>query len=187
MSKKTLAAIVESKNDYLVVVKKNQKTLYKQIDSHTKSITPTLEFKQTETTRDRLTHRIIKVFTPPMLIDPRWVGVNCVVSVFRYGTRSNQNYTSSDVTFYLSSLSATSSLIPKGIRQHWTIENRLHWVKDVVAQEDTSPQLQGKASTNISILKSWVLNLFRIHGIDSMTEALDTLAHNLKLIKYWLC
>jgi predicted transposase YbfD/YdcC len=168
-----------------VVVKKNQKTLYQQIDSHTNSITPTVEFKHTETTRDRLTHRIVKVFTPPCNLDPLWVGVNSVVTVFRYGTRSDQDYVSSDVTFYLSSLSSTSSLIPKGIRQHWTIENRLHWVKDVVVQEDISPKLQGKASINISILKSWVLNLFRIHGIDSMTEAIDTLAHNLKILKYW--
>lgn len=168
-----------------MVVKKNQKKLHQEIETHTNNTTPIAEFQQTETTRDRLTHRIVKVFTPPVLLDPRWVGANSVVSIFRYGTRGNQDYTSSDVTFYLSSLSPTSSLIPKGIRQHWTIENRLHWVKDVVAQEDTSPQLQGKASTNISILKSWVLNLFRIHGIDSMTEAIDTLAHNLKLMKYW--
>ena len=82
------------------------------------------------------------------------------------------------MTFYLSSLSPISSLIPKGIRQHCPIENRLHWVKDVVTQEDISPQLNGYASTNISILKSWVLNLLRIHGLNSITEAIDTLAHN---------
>ena len=179
-------AIAKTGNDYLVVVKKNQKTLHQQIESHTHKTTAIAEFQQTETTRDRLTNRIVKVFTPPNNLDSRWVGVNSVVTVFRYGTRGNQDYHSSNVTFYLCSLSPTSSLIPKGIRQHWSIENRLHWVKDVVAQEDTSPQLQGKASTNISILKSWVLNLFRIHGIDSMTEAMDTLAHNLKLMKYWL-
>ncbi|MDJ0534140.1 MAG: ISAs1 family transposase [Xenococcaceae cyanobacterium MO_207.B15] len=50
LSKKTISAIIESSNDYLVVVKKNQKTLYQQINSHTNSISPTLEFQQTETT-----------------------------------------------------------------------------------------------------------------------------------------
>ncbi len=105
------------------------------------------------------------------------------MTVFRYGTRGNQDYISSDITFYLSSLSPTSSLIPQGIRQHWAIENRLHWVKDVITEEDISPKLKGQASTNISILKSWVLNLLRIHGIDSIREAIDALSHNLKLIK----
>ena len=178
MSKKTLSAISESRNDYLVVVKKNQKTLHQQIECHTNNTIPIAKFQQTETSRDRLTNRIVKVFTPPNNLDSRWVGVNSVVTVFRYGTRGSQDYHSSDVTFYLSSLSPISSLIPKGIRQHCPIENRLHWVKDVVTQEDISPQLNGYASTNISILKSWVLNLLRIHGLNSITEAIDTLAHN---------
>ena len=103
MSKKTVSTIIESGNDYLVVVKKNQKTLHQQIESHTSLITPTVEFRQTETTRDRLTHRIVKVFTPPSNIHLGWVGVKSVVTVFRYGTRGNQDYRSSDITFYLSS------------------------------------------------------------------------------------
>jgi hypothetical protein len=55
-------------------------------------------------------------------------------------------------------------------------------LKDVVTKEDTSPQLQDKASTNISLIKSWVLNLLRIHGFDSMTEALNYLSNNLPLL-----
>ncbi|MEM7760177.1 MAG: hypothetical protein AAF298_18930 [Cyanobacteria bacterium P01_A01_bin.40] len=68
------------------------------------------------------------------------------------------------------------------IRQHWSIENCRHWVKDVVTKEDTSHQLLGQAATNISLIKSWVLNLLRIHGYDSMTEALSHLSHNLPLL-----
>ena len=180
---KTILTIIESGNDYLVLVKKNQKTLHQQIESHINSTTPTIEFQQAETTRNRLTNRIVKVFTLPVSLDSGWVGVKSVVSVFRHGTRGNQDYCSSDITFYLSSLSAESTKIPQGIRQHWNIENRLHWIKDVVTKEDSSPQLKGHASTNISIFKSWVINLLRIHGIDSITEAIDTLAHNLKLMK----
>ncbi len=182
MPKKTLSTIVESGNDYLVVVKGNQKTLHQQIKSHTNLTTPTRQFQQTEKTRDRLIHRTIEIFTTPANIDSHWAGVNSVIKIFRHGTRGNQDYQSSDITYYVSSLSPTSSLIPHGIRQHWSIENRLHWVKDVIYQEDTSPQLHGLASTNISILKSWVLNLLRIHGYDSIKEAIDSLSHNLKLI-----
>ena len=165
-----------------MVVKKNQKTLYQQIKFHIHNATPTLQFQQTEKTRDRLTNRTVKIFTPPGKLDSRWIGINCVVSVFRHGTRGNIDYQSSDMTFYISSLSPNSSLIPKGIRQHWLIENRLHWVKDVVTKEDISPQLKGKASTNISLLKSWVLSLLRVHGYESISEAIDILSHNLKLI-----
>ena len=169
-------------NDYLVVVKKNQKTLHKQIELHTSSIEPTRHFHSCQKTRNRLIHRTIEVFSAPSKLDPRWLGVKCVIKIFRSGTRGDRDYQSPTPTYYISSLPPTSSLIPQGIRRHWSIENRLHWVKDVVTQEDTSPILQGKASTNISLIKSWVLNLLRIHGYDSMTEALSHLSHNLPLL-----
>ncbi len=179
---KTVSTIIASGNDYLVVVKRNQISLHKQIELHASNTTPIGHFQQTEKTRNRLINRTIEVFTPPNSIDSCWVGVNCIIKIFRSGTRGDRDYQSPTPTYYISSLSSTSSLIPQGIRQHWNIENRLHWVKDVITQEDTSPQLQGKASTNISLIKSWVLNLVRIHGIDSMTEALSHLSHNLPLL-----
>jgi hypothetical protein len=82
------------------------------------------------------------------------------------------------------------------IRTHWHIENRLHWggtdgepaspygvpFKDVVFCEDTSPRLKGLASINLSILKSWVINLLRSQGYDSITEAINYLSHALKAL-----
>ncbi len=117
-----------------------------------------------------------------MNLDDRWTKVSSVIKVFRSGTRGNHHYESDSATYYISSLPPTSALMPQGIRRHWNIENRLHWVKDVITQEDTSPALQGKASTNISLIKSWVLNLLRVHGFDSMTEALDYMSNNLPLL-----
>lgn len=164
------------------MVKKNQKILHRQIESQTLSTTAVRCFRQTEKTRNRLTHRTVEVFSPPLNLDERWVGVNSVVKVFRSGIRGNHDYESDSATYYISSLPPTCSQIPQGIRRHWTIENRLHWIKDVVTQEDNSPQLQGKASTNISIIKSWVINLLRVHGFDSMTEAFSYMSNNLPLL-----
>lgn len=182
MSKKTVSAIIGSGNNYLIVVKRNQKTLHRQIESQTMSAKAISCFEQTEKTRNRLTHRTVEVFYPPSNLDSRWVGVNSIIKIFRSGTRGNHDYESDSATYYISSLPPTSSLIPLGIRRHWGIENRWHWVKDVVAKEDTSPVLQGKASTNISLIKSWVINLLRVHGFDSLTEAISQLSHNLPLL-----
>ena len=48
----------------------------------------------------------------------------------------------------------------------WEIENRLHRVKDVVYEEDTSPQLADFAPINLSLLKSYVLSWFCLNGYD---------------------
>ncbi len=133
-------------------------------------------------TRNRLTHRSVEVFEPPSNLNSDWIGIGSVIKIFRSATRGDRDYQSPSATYYISSLPPTSSLIPQGIRRHWSIENRLHWIKDVVTQEDTSPQLQGQASTNISLLKSWVINLLRVNGFDSMTEALDYMSNNLSLL-----
>lgn len=143
---------------------------------------PIRQYQDTEKTRDRLIQRIIEVFEPPKDIDPQWSGINCVVKVFRQGIRGQQPYQSKEPTYYICSLSAYSSAIPKGVRNHWHIENRLHWIKDVIFQEDISPRLNGFASINLSILKSWVINLLRSQGYDSITEGISYLSHNLKLI-----
>ena len=52
----------------------------------------------------------------------------------------------------------------KNIRNHWGIENRLHWVKDVCMNEDKSQTISGMAAENISILQNIVINLFRTNG-----------------------
>lgn len=186
MPKKTVAVIKNSGNDYLIPVKKNQPSLHRQIETVCQTAQPIRQYHETEKTRDRTIERTIEVFEPPSDIDPQWLGINCVVKVFRQGIRGKQPYQSKEPTYYICSLSAYSSLIPSGIRTHWHIENRLHWVKDVVFQEDTSPRLNGLASINFSILKSWVLNLLRSHGYDSITEAINYLSHNLKAM-YSLC
>ena len=164
------------------MVKKNQKKLHQQIESQTLNTTAIRCYQQTEKTRNRVINRTVEVFAPPLNIDSRWIAIESIIKIFRSGIRGNHDYKSDSPTYYISSLSPTSSLIPQGIRRHWSIENRLHWIKDVVTKEDTSPQLHLIASTNISLIKSWVINILRVHGFDSMTEAISQLSHNLPLL-----
>ena len=68
------------------------------------------------------------------------------------------------------------------IRGHWNIENRLHWVKDVVLDEDASYGKEPNALLNASVFRSITMNLLRINGFDSPTAALRKLANQVKLI-----
>ncbi|MBD2604039.1 transposase [Scytonema hofmannii FACHB-248] len=45
----------------------------------------------------------------------------------------------------------------QGIRGHWGIENRLHWVKDVVFNEDVSTIHMGNAPANLSVMRTIAL------------------------------
>ena len=90
MSKKTLSAIANSGNDYLVKVKPNQPKLYQQIETASNQQKARQKVEQHEKTRDRNSCRKIEVFEPPENLDPKWMGVGCVIKVERSGTRGNE-------------------------------------------------------------------------------------------------
>jgi predicted transposase YbfD/YdcC len=87
----------------------------------------------------------------------QWSGLQTIVMVIR--TRHLWNQTTTEVMFYLSSLPPNAQQLGKAIRQHWSIENQLHWVLDVTFGEDASRVRQGNAPENIALLKRWSLNL----------------------------
>lgn len=130
--------------------------------------------------RGRKVQRVVEIFTPPPNIDPSWQKVRSVIRVTRSGERDGKAFTT--LSYYISSLPPTSTRIGSVIRQHWHVENRLHWVKDVIFYEDRSTQKAGKAPINLSILKTWILSIFRVHGFDSIKAAIEQFAHNLPSI-----
>lgn len=66
------------------------------------------------------------------------------------------------------------------IKDVWGIENRLHWVKDVIMKEDTSKTAKGMAAQNISIIRNIAINIYRTSGIDSIKYATQMYANNVK-------
>lgn len=173
--------IVSGGNDYVVKVKANQPKLMAQIEEQTRQHKPIKRYQSQEKTRDRHSTRIVEVFAAPKNLEQKWQSAGCVIKVERFGTRGEKNY--ERVGYYLSSLSPKSKGLAAGIRGHWSIENRLHWVKDVIFSEDISPQKAGYAAINLSCLKTWVLTLLRIHGYDSLTEAMGALSDNIRYMR----
>lgn len=64
--------------------------------------------------------------------------------------------------FVLSTLMSGEELV-RVVRQHWTIENQLHWVLDVVLNEDRARARQGYGGQNLALLRKWALNLLHAH------------------------
>ena len=58
------------------------------------------------------------------------------------------------------------------IRGHWLIENQVHWVKDVIFNEDKSKRGELQAARNLSLLYTIIMNVYRSFGFDSIKQGI---------------
>lgn len=71
--------------------------------------------------------------------------------------------------FILPLRSASCQNFSDAIRSHWGIENRVHWVMDVVFREDDCRVRQGFSAENLSVVRHIALNLLRSEKSDTFS------------------
>lgn len=115
-------------------------------------------------------------------INKEWVGLRQLVKVHRR-RKDNKGKQQEETAYFISSLSTNALDYMKGIRQHWGIENGLHYVKDVVMKEDASTIRMGNAPQNLSAIRNVSLNLLRTNKSTSMTQAIRLTANDITGMK----
>ncbi len=63
--------------------------------------------------------------------------------------------------YYLCSAKLDAETFARVVRSHWGIENRLHWVLDVVFRDDLARLRTGHGPANMAVVKHMALNLLR--------------------------
>ena len=63
--------------------------------------------------------------------------------------------------YYVASASLSAEAAAAAIRSHWGIENRLHWVLDVVFNEDQSRLRKGHGAANMAVVRHSAVNQVR--------------------------
>ncbi len=66
---------------------------------------------------------------------------------------------------YITSLAPDAERAARAIREHWAVENRLHWCMDVAFADDQMRARTGYAAHNLAALKQLTLNLIRLDPI----------------------
>ena len=63
--------------------------------------------------------------------------------------------------YFVYSLEVNAKRILKATRQHWGIENGLHWVLDIAFNEDRSRVRKDHALANLAVLRYMAVNLLK--------------------------
>jgi predicted transposase YbfD/YdcC len=118
----------------------------------------------------RRVRRTIKVAAAPAVLD--FPGAVQVAQLRR--TRTVAGRKSVEVVYIITSMTSTEASpaqIATWVQGHWAIENRLHWVRDVVYDEDRSSVRTANAPRVMATLRSTAISLLRLTGATSIAHA----------------
>jgi predicted transposase YbfD/YdcC len=76
-------------------------------------------------------------------------------------TRQTGAKTTTERRFFISSMEANAQKIAHAVRSHWAVENALHWMLDVVFNEDNCRVRSGHGAQNMSLVRHFTLNMLR--------------------------
>lgn len=159
--------ILAASSDYIFSLKDNHPTLHQQVKNWFETA-QFLGFKDVDVSISQRVekghHRIEnrKVYTVPVSQLPalheqhQWAGLRTVVMVVR--STQYWNHTIQEVQFYITSLASDANKIGSAIRQHWGIENSVHWTLDVTFHEDESRIRSLHSPQNFALLRRIALN-----------------------------
>ena len=83
-----------------------------------------------------------------------------VVKITR--TREINLQTSTETAYYLLSRPLSAERFGQVVRQHWGIENSLHWVLDVTMNEDQARHRKDHGPENLALWRRLALNVARL-------------------------
>ena len=156
--------ILDQGGDYVISLKGNQGTLHENVKLFfkDKDAQITHEWEEWDKGHGRIEHRrCLVVHDVDFLKDHQWPGLQSIACVL--SKRQTEKGTREDVRYYISSLKSDAETIAHAARSHWGIENRLHWMLDVVFKEDASTIKIDNAPVILSIIRQWALNILNQH------------------------
>lgn len=108
-------------------------------------------------TEERRSFAVAASQLPPLV--QRWPGVASVIMVDR--VRHTAHRTQQERHYYLSSLPPKVQTLHYAIRQHWRVENDLHWCLDVSFREDQCRIRDLQAAENVAMVRRMALQLLK--------------------------
>lgn len=162
-------AITDAGADYLLAVKANQPTLRAEIEDYFAAAPAAVLDTATDLDKGhgRIEERTVTVSREADWLagdrrfpgELRLPGVTTIVKVRSQTELKDRCRT--DTRYYISSATLTAETAAQAVRGHWGIENRLHWVLDVVFADDQARPRTGHGARNMAVVRHFAINLVR--------------------------
>lgn len=165
---RTNTRIIRDKGgDYVLGLKKNHPKLYKAVQSHIiieGENDNTRLYDAFDKSHGRWVRRRYFSYDISSLDEIEgFVGARSVIAVESITSKDNdpKQTVNAQWRYYLTSHAKDNKQLPDYIRNHWGIENRLHWILDVHMKEDDDRKAERKSARSFANLKRIALNIVR--------------------------
>jgi predicted transposase YbfD/YdcC len=155
--------IIYKKADYILAVKKNQGHLLEEIKDSFQALAADAVQTEIGCAHGRVERLRCSVIADPSLVEKaaEWASLQGLVRIERERYHKMTDKTEREIRYYITTLEPDARRLNQAIRQHWGIENKLHWALDVSFGEDLDRKRQLNSVHNFSLLNRMALNLLR--------------------------
>lgn len=178
---------------YVFTVKENRKRLWAELDALNWAKVP--RRVTVEHGHGRREKRTIQVMDAPAHIRRRFPHARQIALIERYATRTirgknprrleKQAITSAAAVFIITSLDrreAAPAHLAGYVRGHWTIENKVHWIRDVTFREDASRVRAGPRPRIMATLRNLAIGLIRHAGYPKIAATIRKIKYDTALL-----
>lgn len=90
-----------------------------------------------------------------------WPDINSLVRISSNRIKASTGETSTETRYYVSDANLPAKIFNEKVRNHWQIENNLHWCLDVSMGEDDDKKWAEQSAKNFSVLRQIALNILK--------------------------
>lgn len=160
--------IREKGGDYVLALKGNQGKLHDEAENFFKqALDVELKesgcdyYKNEEYSRGRLEQREVWTVDDLEWLPQKgdWKDIQSLVCL--RSTRTHKGVCTTEMRYYISSLSSDACKLAYAIKSHWGVENKLHWQLDVSYGEDGCKICKDHGAENFSVIRRATLNILK--------------------------
>ncbi|MGL6197243.1 MAG: ISAs1 family transposase [Thermoguttaceae bacterium] len=158
---KIAAKITEKQADYVIGLKGNQSVLRDDVELYFRDFMKEFVHSKTlEKGHGRIEEREYFLLTEINWLPQRadWVNLNAIGAV--KSTVEEKGTVRTETRFFITSLTTVEEFA-RSVREHWCIENQLHWCLDVIFREDAARARKDNSPLNMNVMRKTALPLLK--------------------------
>jgi predicted transposase YbfD/YdcC len=172
--------IIKNKSDYLIQVKGNQGNLHEDIKYYcAENQAKTACAAEVEKDNGRVCERECRVYTHVDWLNDRNEGFKIKSFMHTIRTRYDGGKITRQEAYHISSKVESGDYFLEKIRNHWHIENKLHWVLDVIFDEDNNKTYDKNQAKNLALMLRIAVSLVKQQATSDKKPISKTLFKNL--------